>query len=307
MDRIVSQLLAELDGMSDGEEGGGGVFVIGATNRPDLLDQAHLRPGRFDKMLYLGISDTHEKQRTILEALTRKFMLDQHLSLQRVASALPFTYTGADLYALCSDSMLKAITRQARLVDAKVVAHNKNLRPGATQLTIAGFFDHYATDEDTEVVVPEEDFDSARQELVPSVTHEELKHYERVRMTFEGNGDANKKDGQPKIAVSPEDGAADAKGGHRRGLSVGKIKGLREKTLNSLHRKSQKTVTTDDDDEYTIDTSHLSMNGGSVQNGNGNGNGNGKLVRKVTGQANGKAVQGAFGDAAMDDEEELYT
>lgn len=74
MDRIVSQLLAELDGMSNGEEGGGGVFVIGATNRPDLLDQALLRPGRFDKMLYLGVSDTHDKQRTILEALSRKYV-----------------------------------------------------------------------------------------------------------------------------------------------------------------------------------------------------------------------------------------
>lgn len=73
MDRIVSQLLAELDGMSGGDDdGGGGVFVIGATNRPDLLDQALLRPGRFDKMLYLGVSDTHEKQLTIMEALTRK-------------------------------------------------------------------------------------------------------------------------------------------------------------------------------------------------------------------------------------------
>jgi peroxin-6 len=72
MDRIVSQLLAELDGMSDGGEG---VFVIGATNRPDLLDQALLRPGRFDKMLYLGVSDTHEKQQTILEALSRKYVL----------------------------------------------------------------------------------------------------------------------------------------------------------------------------------------------------------------------------------------
>lgn len=72
MDRIVSQLLAELDGMSDGDDGGGGVFVIGATNRPDLLDAALLRPGRFDKMLYLGVSDTHQKQETILEALTRK-------------------------------------------------------------------------------------------------------------------------------------------------------------------------------------------------------------------------------------------
>lgn len=75
MDRIVSQLLAELDGMSDGGEGAGGVFVIGATNRPDLLDQALLRPGRFDKMLYLGVSDTHDKQRTILEALTRKYVM----------------------------------------------------------------------------------------------------------------------------------------------------------------------------------------------------------------------------------------
>ena len=72
MDRIVSQLLAELDGMSSGDDTAGGVFVIGATNRPDLLDAALLRPGRFDKMLYLGVSDTHKKQETILEALTRK-------------------------------------------------------------------------------------------------------------------------------------------------------------------------------------------------------------------------------------------
>ena len=48
MDRIVSQLLAELDGMSGGEgEQGAEVFVIGATNRPDLLDPALLRPGRY--------------------------------------------------------------------------------------------------------------------------------------------------------------------------------------------------------------------------------------------------------------------
>lgn len=114
MDRIVSQLLAELDGMSDGDEGTrGGVFVIGATNRPDLLDQALLRPGRFDKMLYLGVADNHHKQLTILEALTRKFNLDPDLDLRRVADGLPFTYTGADLYALASDAMLKAITRQA--------------------------------------------------------------------------------------------------------------------------------------------------------------------------------------------------
>lgn len=163
MDRIVSQLLAELDGMSNGGDGDGGVFVIGATNRPDLLDQALLRPGRFDKMLYLGVSDSHEKQLTILEALTRKFTLDPSLSLRRIADSLPFTYTGADLYALCSDAMLKAITRQASAVDEKI----KTL-PGSP-MTTAYFFDHLATTNDITVIVTEADFSSAQHELVGSV------------------------------------------------------------------------------------------------------------------------------------------
>lgn len=163
MDRIVSQLLAELDGMSNGDENGGGVFVIGATNRPDLLDPALLRPGRFDKMLYLGVSDTHEKQTRILEALTRKFTLHPDVSLPRIAERLPFTYTGADLYALCSDAMLKAITRQAAAVDEKI----KTL-PGGPVST-AYFFDHLATPEDVAVMVTEQDFIDAQNELVPSV------------------------------------------------------------------------------------------------------------------------------------------
>ena len=53
MDRIVSQLLAELDGMSEGKEGSGGVFVVGATNRPDLLDAALLRPGRYALLTFV--------------------------------------------------------------------------------------------------------------------------------------------------------------------------------------------------------------------------------------------------------------
>ena len=163
MDRIVSQLLAELDGMSDGEEGAGGVFVIGATNRPDLLDQALVRPGRFDKMLYLGVSDTHQKQLTILEALTRKFIMHPKMSLRRVAESLPFTYTGADLYALCSDAMLKAITRQASAVEARIKA-----LPGGP-VTTAYFFDHLAKEEDVAVIVTEDDFAAAQKELVASV------------------------------------------------------------------------------------------------------------------------------------------
>lgn len=177
MDRIVSQLLAELDGMSsggssdtDGDGGasgnGGSVFVIGATNRPDLLDPALLRPGRFDKMLYLGVSSTHEQQLTILEALTRKFILDQNVDLARVASRLPFTYTGADLYALCSDAMLKAITKKTKQVDVKV---REASRVFGEETSTAYYFDHLATRDDTTVVVGEDDFVAAQRELVASV------------------------------------------------------------------------------------------------------------------------------------------
>ncbi|KAK4236754.1 hypothetical protein C8A03DRAFT_16612 [Achaetomium macrosporum] len=193
MDRIVSQLLAELDGMSGGEDTGGGVFVIGATNRPDLLDPALLRPGRFDKMLYLGVSDTHDKQLKIMEALTRKFTLHPSVSLRAVAERLPFTYTGADFYALCSDAMLKAVTRQASLVDAKIKAINADL-PGhnlRAPISTAYFFDHFATQEDISVMVTEQDFLDAHRELVPSVSAGELAHYERVRAAFEGQKDDN--------------------------------------------------------------------------------------------------------------------
>ena len=80
MDRIASQLLAELDGMSEGVEGSGSVFVLGATNLLDLHDPGLLRPGRFDKMLYLGVSDNHDKQLAIMEALTRKYTTSTLLS-----------------------------------------------------------------------------------------------------------------------------------------------------------------------------------------------------------------------------------
>ncbi|BFZ63652.1 peroxisomal assembly protein [Saitoella coloradoensis] len=196
MDRIVSQLLAELDGMSGG--GSGDVFVIGATNRPDLLDPALLRPGRFDKMVYLGVSNTHEQQLNILQALTRKFRLSPSLDLANIANACSFTYTGADFYALCSDAMLKAMTRQAAAVDRKVKSH---VPPISTHY----FFDHLATEEDTEVVVTEEDFMKAMDELVPSVSEKELAHFKEIQSKFSMKKEEKKDNGKGNAV---EDNAA---------------------------------------------------------------------------------------------------
>jgi peroxin-6 len=73
-------------------------------------------------MLYLGVSDSHDAQFDILQALTRKFRLDEGLDLRLVAERCPFNYTGADFYALCSDAMLNAMSRKAEELEAKIGA-----------------------------------------------------------------------------------------------------------------------------------------------------------------------------------------
>lgn len=181
MDRIVSQLLAELDGMSGGD--GDGVFVVGATNRPDLLDEALLRPGRFDKMLYLGISDLDSQQTKILQALTRKFHLHEDVDLAAVAAQCSFTFTGADFYALCSDAMLNAMTRTAQSVDKVVGLYNSQRE---SPVSTRWWFDNVCAPSDIQVLVQMQDFMKARLALNPSVSEEELKHYLKVRQNFEG-------------------------------------------------------------------------------------------------------------------------
>ncbi|XP_072031477.1 peroxisomal ATPase PEX6-like [Amphiura filiformis] len=159
MDRVVSQLLAELDGLHKSSD----VFVIGATNRPDLLDSALLRPGRFDKLLYLGISEDRGSQVKILQALTRKFTLGGTIKLEGIAESCPTGLTGADFYALCSDAMLNAVKRKITQIQA------------GEPVT------------ESQVVVEEEDFIAALQGLVPSVPEQELQHYKQIQQQFNQN------------------------------------------------------------------------------------------------------------------------
>ncbi|KAJ1739339.1 peroxisomal assembly protein [Coemansia sp. RSA 1086] len=219
MDRIVSQLLAELDGMSGGgnnkdsdevqgadalpvssKENGASavqVFAIGATNRPDLLDPALLRPGRFDKLVYLGVSETHDAQLNIIQALTRKFHLHPDLDLQSVAEKCPFHYTGADFYALCSDALLKAMLRTVDEVDVLVKKWNEDRDCSATDsanaeqshypipMTPQYYLDHIADDAIKQVTVTAADFERALDELIPSVSADELVRYQELRRQFD--------------------------------------------------------------------------------------------------------------------------
>ena len=103
--RVASQLLAEMDGIEELRD----VIVIGATNRPDLMDPAILRPGRFDRLIYVPPPD--EKSRLqILKIYTQKMPLAEDVSLEKIAS-MTEGYSGADLESLCREAGMAVLRR----------------------------------------------------------------------------------------------------------------------------------------------------------------------------------------------------
>ncbi|GFS20283.1 peroxisome biogenesis factor 1 [Elysia marginata] len=102
-DRVVNQMLTQLDGV----EGLQGVYVLGATSRPDLIDPALLRPGRLDKCIKCDLPSTAERG-AILQVLTRKMTLSPDVDLIVIAEMCSH-FTGADLKALLYNAQLKAI------------------------------------------------------------------------------------------------------------------------------------------------------------------------------------------------------
>ena len=102
-DRVVNQLLTEMDGF----ESLNGVVVIAATNRPDMVDPALLRAGRFDRHIYIPPPDT-ETRRKIFEVHTRKMPLAEDVDLDALATRTK-GYTGADIENVCREAGMFAI------------------------------------------------------------------------------------------------------------------------------------------------------------------------------------------------------
>src|SRR5918992_1108233 len=110
--RVVAQLLALMDGMSDR----GQVIVLGATNRSERLDPALRRPGRFDREIEIGVPNV-EGRLEILQIHTRGMPLSQDIDLQELALELN-GYTGADIKALCREAAMKALKRYIPEIDS---------------------------------------------------------------------------------------------------------------------------------------------------------------------------------------------
>lgn len=109
--RVVAQLLTLMDGL----EGRGEVIVIAATNRPDAIDPALRRPGRFDREIEIGVPD-REGRKEILEIHTRKMPLDEDVDLEELAE-LTNGFVGADLEALCKEAAMHALRRVLPEID----------------------------------------------------------------------------------------------------------------------------------------------------------------------------------------------
>ncbi len=206
------------------------------------------------------------------------------MSLSSIAQHLPFTYTGADFYALCSDAMLKAVTRQATAVDNKIKALNSNLPPGKPPISTSNFFDHHAKPDDIAVMVTEEDFLGANRELVPSVSAGELQHYERVRATFEGVRDKKGPAGRPNLPGAVL-GSSDTS------IDQPKLSGKGKARAVSGKGKGKATAADSEEDS----DGDGGVTPGSYQNTGANGKGKGK----------GKAVM-SFEQGTGSDDDELY-
>ena len=102
-ERVISQMLTEMDGLEDLK----GVVVIGATNRPDMIDEALLRPGRFDRLLEVPVPD-REARMQIFQIHTRNKPLDRSVSLDKLVE-MTDGYTGADVAALVNAAAMSAI------------------------------------------------------------------------------------------------------------------------------------------------------------------------------------------------------
>ena len=109
-EQTLNQLLVEMDGF----EGTEGVIVIAATNRPDVLDKALLRPGRFDRQVYVGLPDIRGREQ-ILKVHARKVPLDESVELAILARGTP-GFSGADLANLVNEAALFSARGNRRVV-----------------------------------------------------------------------------------------------------------------------------------------------------------------------------------------------
>ncbi|MCQ2972720.1 MAG: CDC48 family AAA ATPase [archaeon] len=165
--RTVAQLLTLMDGLKSR----GQVVVIGATNRPDSLDQALRRPGRFDREIEIGVPDTEERQQ-ILEIHTRNMPIAEDVDLSKIATST-HGFVGADLESLCKEAAMRVVRR--------IIPEIKNDEEIPEEVL-------------KKIIVDNNDFKQALKEIQPSALREVLVQVPNVKWEDVGGLDDAKQE-----------------------------------------------------------------------------------------------------------------
>lgn len=144
--------MTELDGLEDRN----GVFVIAATNRPDIIDPAMLRPGRLDKLLYVPLP-TKEDRHSILLTCSKKLPISEDVQMKSIAySENCEGFSGADLSALVREAQMSALK----------AAMDRNVT------------------EEEQILIGHQDFKNALEKVFPSVSKQDEMSYARLEKSL---------------------------------------------------------------------------------------------------------------------------
>eukprot|EP00462_Mataza_sp_D1_P005740 CAMPEP_0175120648 /NCGR_PEP_ID=MMETSP0087-20121206/735_1 /TAXON_ID=136419 /ORGANISM="Unknown Unknown, Strain D1" /LENGTH=352 /DNA_ID=CAMNT_0016402113 /DNA_START=155 /DNA_END=1216 /DNA_ORIENTATION=- len=173
-ERVVNQLLTEMDGL----EGRKQVFVIAATNRPDIIDPAMLRPGRLDKLLYIRLPDA-EGRAAVLSKHLRKTPLQPGFDWRVLATDVRSEgFSGADLAALVREATLHAL-REAQDKQLPPSSLGQDQDPGASSWEGQ---DHSGTT--LAIQVGRSHFEFAFTKVFPSVSEASTRRYDKMAKTL---------------------------------------------------------------------------------------------------------------------------
>ena len=170
--RTVAQLLTLMDGLKSR----GQVVVIGATNRPDSLDPALRRPGRFDREIEIGVPDADERQE-VLEIHTRNMPIAEDVDLKKLANTT-HGFVGADLESLCKEAAMRVVRRILPDIKSDEEIPEEVLK---------------------KIIVTKDDFKSALKEIQPSALREVLIQVPDVKWDDVGGLDDAKQELQEAV------------------------------------------------------------------------------------------------------------
>jgi transitional endoplasmic reticulum ATPase len=168
-DRVMNQLLTEMDGIGSKKN----VFIIGATNRPDIIDTALMRPGRLDQLIYIPMPD-YESRLSILRATLRKSPISKDVDLAYLAAQTD-KFTGADLTEICQSACKLAIREEIE----------RDLERERIRVEAGEDMNDEAEEDDTMPEILSKHFESAVRQARRSVSDRDLAQYGSFAQTLQ--------------------------------------------------------------------------------------------------------------------------